>query len=842
MSHPINFSRSANFNHGWRFNLGDVAEASQAAFDDNDWRTLSVPHDWSVEHPFDEKLEGCTGYLPGGIGWYRKRFVTPESVPGGRTLVVFDGIYSRSEVWINGVSLGFRPYGYVPIVVDLTDHLVEAGGENVLAVRVDHSHYGDSRWYTGSGIYREVELVQLGPTHIPVWGTFVTTPQVSNDEAQVRVQTKVNHTGSEAGEFTLNTTVLDPAGTEVAKSSSTVSLAAQTQKEVTQEIAVANPKRWGIDTPNLYRVVTTLEQDGETLDRYETPFGIRTIRFDKQKGFFLNEQQTPIKGVCLHHDAGLVGVAVPKGVWRQRLETLKAGGCNAIRTAHNPPSAEFLDLCDEMGFLVQNEFYDEWDNPKDKRQNCNEKERDEIVAGHDEFFQEWAERDLKDTMLRDRNHPSVFQWSIGNEIEWTYPNYSKATGFFDMDWSGNYFWSQPPLPPEEIKKRILETETGENGEYVCATTAQKLAAWTRELDTTRPVTANCILPSASHASGYADALDVVGYSYRRVMYDYGQENSDKCIMGTENVPHWHEWKAVEEREFIPGLFLWTGVDYMGESNGRWPVKSSASGLLDTAGFPKPSYHLYKTFWSDEPHVVAYTAPLDGSPYVAGEGENEVVEKEPGAWERRLWFWHELHPHWEYEPGEEVVIEVFTNGASATLSLNGKPLGSRTLADQADRMCKWRVPYEPGELSVRIDGTDIEHLLVTPGKPAAVRLTAESTALSQDPGDVCRVVAQVVDADGNPVRQQQQEIAFELSQGLVSLGVDNGARDNVQPYQSDRIVTHYGRALLVVRADGDFTEAQVTANAEGLTAASLTIQPAPAESNHTRQPAQEPAFR
>ncbi|MEM9419864.1 MAG: glycoside hydrolase family 2 TIM barrel-domain containing protein [Planctomycetota bacterium] len=824
MSNPAPSPRTSNFNHGWRFNLGDVEAASQPAFDDADWRGLSLPHDWSVEHPFDEKLEGCTGYLPGGIGWYRKRFVTPESVPGGRTLVVFDGIYNRSEIWINGKSLGFRPYGYVPIVLDLTDHLVEAGGENILAVRVDHSHYGDSRWYTGSGIYRDVELIQVGPTHIPVWGKFVTTSKVTDSEAQVQIETQINHTGSESVELALNTCILDADGNEVAKASSPIDMASGAQQSFTQQLLVAQPKRWGIDTPNMYRAVTTLEKGGEVLDRYETPFGIRTIRFDKHKGFFLNEEHTLIKGVCLHHDGGLVGAAVPLGVWRRRLETLREGGCNAIRTAHNPPSAEFLDLCDEMGFLVQDEFYDEWDNPKDKRQNCNEKERDEIVAGHDEFFQEWAERDLKDTMLRDRNHPCVFQWSIGNEIEWTYPNYSKATGFFDMDWTGNYFWSQPPIGPEEIKKRILETETGENGEYVCATTAQKLAAWTRELDSTRPITANCILPSASHASGYADALDVVGYSYRRVMYDYGQEISDKCIMGTENVPHWHEWKAVVEREFVSGLFLWTGIDYMGESNKKWTSKSTRSGLLDTTGFGKPSYHLYKTLWSDEPHAQLFTIPLEDSVYEVGDG-GELVEKEPGSWERRLWFWHPLNPHWEYEPGQKVVVEAMTNMPNAELLLNGEKLGARKLEDQDDRICRWLVEYQPGELSIHAtDGqATAKHTLAAPSAAAGIHLTVDQTQLAADGRDVAHVVAQLVDAEGRPVRSENREIVFELGEGLRLLGVDNGAHDNTQPYASDRLVTHHGRALLIVQATAEAPEVSITATSGELAPASVSLE-------------------
>ncbi|MEM6550627.1 MAG: glycoside hydrolase family 2 TIM barrel-domain containing protein [Planctomycetota bacterium] len=824
-----NSPRTTGFSRSWRFALGDPEGACETGYDDGSWRGLDLPHDWSVEFPFDEGNEGCTGYLPGGLGWYRKHFPTPTLQPGGRLIVVFDGVYNRSSYWLNGQPLGEQPYGYSPFTFDLTDHLKAEGEQNVLAVRVDHERFADSRWYTGSGIYRGVELVQVGPTHVPVWGTYVTTPTVTDAYAEVCVETRVVHTLDGPCALTLVSTVIAPDGRAVAREGQMVELHGGSRQTLTQTLRVPDPKRWGLESCPLYRVVTTLERDGEVLDRYETPFGVRTIRFDKDRGFFLNGERTLIKGVCLHHDAGLVGAAVPDGVWRRRLLTLKAGGCNAIRTAHNPPSAAFLGLCDELGFLVQDEFYDEWDNPKDKRKNMGEKERDFVTEGHAEFFQEWAERDLKNTMLRDRNHPCVFQWSIGNEIEWTYPNYSKATGFWDMDWSGNYFWSTPPVPPEEIRRRLDESETGEDGAYVCGDTAKKLAAWTRELDTTRPVTANCILPSASHATAYGESLDVIGYSYRRVMYDYGHTHYDLPVMGTENVPQWHEWKAVIEREFVPGLFLWTGVDYMGESNGRWPIKSTRSGLLNTAGFPKPQYHLYKTLWSDEPHIAIYTTPLDGSPYEAGDG-GAVVEKKPGSHEHRLWFWHDLYPHWDYEAGTPVVVEAYINGASATLTLNGKDLGSRVLAEQDDHVCKWLVPFEPGELCVRIDGSDTKHRVVTPGKAAAIALSVDETELELGPGDVAHITAQVVDAEGRPVQAQENEVVFDVGEGLRVLGVDNGAADNVQPFQSNRLVTHQGRALLIVQAGVSEIETTVLCRAEGLADACVALSCIPASSD------------
>lgn len=380
---------------------------------------------------------------------------------------------------------------------------------------------------------------------------------------------------------------------------------------------------WSPEQPALYTAITTIRQGEHIVDRLDTRFGVRDIYFDPKTGFYLNGVKTAIKGVNLHHDAGAVGVAVPKDVWRRRLASLKRAGTNAIRTAHNPASEEFLNLCDEMGFLVQAEIFDEWDNPKDKRLNQWERHSDRISRGYADYFQQEAEEDLKIAVKRDRNHPSIFMWSIGNEIEWTYPRYKAATGYFDMNASGNYFYNPPFITEQEIKDRFHKSEPGQ---YVLAKTAAKLSNWVKELDTTRPVTANLILPSVSHISGYTDALDVVGYSYRRVIYDYGHERyPDKPIMGTENVVQWHEWKAVIEREFISGTFLWTGVDYLGEAHGAWPRKAVRSGMLDLAGFETPAYSLYRTLWSDEPYIAITTQTEDKSLYKR-DGKQKVVEK------------------------------------------------------------------------------------------------------------------------------------------------------------------------------------------------------------------------
>ncbi|MEM0964970.1 MAG: glycoside hydrolase family 2 TIM barrel-domain containing protein [Verrucomicrobiota bacterium] len=777
---------------GWRFLLGDMEGAEAPVFDDGDWRSVHIPHDWSVESSFDEGLEGATAYLPGGIGWYRKKF---RPLGTERTYLHFDGIYNHSTVYLNGKKLGDHPYGYSPFYFDITDWIVD--GENVVSVRVDRSRYCDSRWYTGSGIYRRAELIGTSETHVPVWGTFVTTPEVSRDRATVRIEVEI---AGPLDEVTVETEIVDPTGETVAKVESAA------LDKVTQIAEVLDPEFWELTTPQLYQAVTRVWMRSELLDTYVTRFGIRTIHFDADKGFFLNGKNTKVKGVCLHHDAGCVGAAVPDDVWRRRLETLKEAGCNAVRIAHNPASSDFLSLCDEIGLLVQDEFFDEWDNPKDKRLNMNDRHSDYISRGYAEHFEEWAERDLKDTIRSHRNHPSIFQWSIGNEIEWTYPRNAEATGFFHVDWSGNYFWDQPPNSPEEIR-RLLETLP--NGEHGIGRTAQKLSKWTKELDTSRPVIANCILPSSSYLSGYADALDVIGFSYRRVMYDYGHKNYPRLpLMGTENLPQWHEWKAVAERPFVAGTFLWTGIDYLGEVDNRWPVRANESGLLDTAGFPRGSYHMLKTLWSDDPHLHLTTQTLEWSPYSYDEKTGFIGEDDPTAWERKLWAWQEVNTHWNYTDGEMIAVEVYSNSDDVELFLNGQSLGSKKLSDFPDRIFKWAVPFEAGKLEARAAAAS--DAIETSGSPVGIELMRDGV----------HVIAQLVDEEGRPVKSEEREVRFSVSGVARILGVDNGSICSTQDFQSDRLTTSQGRCLLVL---SDSSSGEVFAHSPEIESAQIELE-------------------
>lgn len=803
-------SQAQDFNFDWLFKLEDDSEFSQPTYDDSAWRMLNLPHDWSVEFPFDEgKGDGATGYLPGGIAWYRKKFAVKQD-DEQLIFVLFDGIYNNAEIWCNGQSIGCNPYGYSPFWFDLTPYLNHETDEQILAVRVDHSRHVDSRWYTGSGIYRDVQLITKSRLHIPIWGTRLLTPEVSTDNAQITLEVTVKNDFSDTKAGILKTVILNPVGEEVAQVETTFSLDTQNEATLTQSIAVSNPELWHPDHPHMYKAMSYLSSNDDLHEVYETPFGIREFYFDPNEGFFLNGENMLIKGVCLHHDAGLVGAAVPDGVWQRRLRILKDAGCNAIRTAHNPASAAFWNLCDTMGFLVQEEFFDEWDNPKDKRLNKNDRHDDYHSRGYTEHFQKWAESDLKRTMLRDRNHPCIIQWSIGNEIEWTYPRYEKATGYFDAEADGNYFWTLPPYSPEEIKARFADLP---EDDYILAKTAKKLADWTREMDTSRPVIANCILPSASNVSDYADTLDIVGYSYRQVIYDRGHAAfPNKPIMGAENLGQWHEWKHVIERPFISGIFIWTGINYLGESHNKFPTKATASGLLDLAGFPQPSYYMYKSLWTDAPYIEMTTQRMEKSPYHLTDN-GDVEEDTIGAWQRRLWFWHETNEHWNYTEGELITIEIFSNCDEVELLLNGESLGRQNMQAQDDRIIKWIIPFAAGTLEARAyhknGQTTVTHIK-TASEPLAIQLVADKTTLTADSYDVAHIVAQLVDEHGVAVKHVERDISFAVKGACTILGVDNGASDSIQPYQSNRVRTSQGRALLIVQSSSQIVDTTISA--------------------------------
>jgi beta-galactosidase len=567
-----------NFDGGWRFLKADAGGAEQIVFDDSAWRQLNVPHDWSIEGPFaeDNKTGGAGGFLPSGIAWYRKHFTLPENDSGQCVAIEFDGVMANSDVWINGFHLGHRPYGYVSFSYALTGHL-NFDGDNVIAVRTDTSAQPASRWYSGAGIYRHVRLVVTGKVHIGSNAVFVSTPEVSTTRAMVKIETVVTNESDVPRKIIIQTKLISPTGDAgtVIKTSGTI--AGDTATNFVQQIVLPNPQLWNLDDPQLYRADSEVRADGEIVDAQTNVFGIRDAHFEADTGFWLNGKNFKIKGVCLYADGSAFGAAIPLAIWKARFTTLKSLGVNAIRTAHNPPAPEFLDLCDRMGFLVMDEMFDCWTvgkNPFD----------------YHLYFNEWSQTDERDTILRDRNHSSVIIYSVGNEIHDT--------------------------PQAEKAKRILKG----------------LVAVAHEADPTRPVTQALFRPNASHDydDGLADLLDVIGQNYREneILAAHEAKPSRK-ILGTENTHDRKQWTAVRDHPAYAGQFLRTGVDYLGESR-HWPLVEHSSGLLDRTGEPRPVAFERQSWWSDRPMVfmtrrlaVTDVMPVDPG-YAADEKYSQVL--------------------------------------------------------------------------------------------------------------------------------------------------------------------------------------------------------------------------
>jgi len=475
-----------------------------------------------------------------------------------------------------------------------------------------------------------------------------------------------------------------------------------------------------------------------------------------------------------------------------------------------------------MGFLVQDEAFDEWNNPKDKRHNYAQKEANPLTTGYTEHFTEWSERDIKSMIMRDRNHPSIIMWSIGNEIEWTYPGYESATGYWGSNKvkGVNYYWDEPPLDLDQIKENF---KTAEKGGYNLANTAKQLTTWVKEKDTTRPVTANLTIPSVSNFSGYADALDIVGLSYRQSVYDYVRKNyPDKTFLGTENWTQYHEWKQVLDKKYITGIFLWTGINYMGESR-EWPVRGSKSGLLDFAGFKKPSYHMFKTLWSEEPHIHITTQLLHKSPYKIDDQTNELVEKEKDWAAHKKWGWHSVNEHWNYEEGENVAVEVYTNQPKVELFLNEKSMGVRKLENQSDHVLKWLIPYKKGIITAKAVGSELKTSIKDAKELKRVSITTDTSVLAADGYEVAHIIVQLEDEDGVPIKHKDEEVIFEVAGDAKILGVDNGGKNVLEKYQSNKVQTLDGKALLIVQSNKNASEIKIKAISNAIESNTLIIK-------------------
>ena len=787
-----------SFDRGWRFLRGDAAGAEQPGFADGAWRRVDLPHDWSIEGPYDQQAAtgGAGSYLPTGIGWYRKHFTVPAALRGRRIAVEFDGVYQHSDVWLNGHHLGFWPYGYTPFAYDLTPYLNQGGGPNILAVRVDNSAQPNSRWYSGSGIDRRVWITATDPLRIADGGTYVTTPEVSAERAAVRVRTRVRNGRPDDAPVTLTSELLDATGRVAGTATATATVAAGGENEFDQTVNLAAPRLWSPATPDLYRLRSRVTVAGQVVDERETPFGVRRIEFDVDRGFLLNGAPLKLQGMCLHDDGGAVGAAVPERVWLRRLRLLQAMGCNAIRTAHNPPPPEFLDLCDWLGLLVMDEAFDEWTVRKPQLQH-----------GYSDYFNEWYERDLTAMIRRDRIHPCIVLWSAGNEI-----GDQLAPGGADV-------------------------------------LAKLIAVFHRE-DPARPVTAaldNVFTDHGGVPDAFTSQLDVVGYNYvdrwgtRRETYydDDRRAYPQRRFVGTEDTavygvrgsyelpaapaagaaprpPRYATamirpeqlWRYVRTHDFVTGDFFWTGIDYLGES--RWPGKAASSGAIDTAGFPKDAYYFFQSQWTAAPML-------------------------------------HLFPSWNWPGREGQVIPVlaYTNCDTVELFLNGRSLGVKAYesprqgnaggwnryarpvvpATTADLHLSWDVPYAPGVLKAvgyREGRAVAESEVRTAGAPAALVLSADTDHLRADGADVASVAVSVVDAAGTVVPNADNLIRFKVEGPGALLATDNGDPSSHEPYQAPQRRAFHGLALALVRAGATPGDLRLTAEADGLRPATLVL--------------------
>ncbi len=810
---------------GWKFFLGDSSGAEAPAFSDASWRTVDLPHDWSIESkPEKDNPSGSgEGFFPGGIGWYRKSFHAPASWKGKRVSIEFDGVYRDATVYLNGHKLGTHPYGYTSFSFDLTPDLNFAG-TNVLAVRVDNSAQPNSRWYSGSGIYRHVRVLVTNPTHVAHWGIFITTPEATSAAAKVSIRTRISNESSGAAMVVVETTLLNKAGSKVGRSQSKLSLQPGQEEEASQEIEVSAPSLWSPQSPSLYQAVSTVRRDGRVIDRVTTSFGIRTLAWSAAQGLLLNGKSVKLTGGSVHHDNGPLGAAAFDRAEERRVELLKAAGMNAVRTAHNPPSPAFLDACDRLGLLVLDEPFDVWEAHK-------------VKFDYGSNFDEWWKRDISSMVLRDRNHPSVVIWGIGNEI------------------------------PE------LEVDRG-------GAMGKELADQVRALDKTRPLT--LAFPGTTTkptAEAVFSQLDITGYNYN-ILPTYQKDHEklpSRIMLTTESWPAkaFALWQVSHDNPYILGDLTWTAMDYLGESGiGAWqygtpeqakmaqgmagmmagtamidqmftgmangkdvmaemaknssdpsakammevfmhgyPWHGAVCGDLDLTGFRKPQSYYRDIIWNGGDRVYA-TVRLPEP-----EGKKIIAI---------MWATYPTLPSWTWpgQEGKNLQVEVYSGAEKVQLFLNDKLIGEKPTGREQEFKAEFSVPYAPGTLKavgLRGDRTVAESVLTTTGKAVRLRLTADRNQINADGEDLSFVIVEAVDAAGRPVLDADQNVRFEMSGPGTIAAVGNGDAQDPDSYQGHERKLYQGRALVVIRSSRQAGAIKLTARTLGLSDASLAIQ-------------------
>ncbi|MCC8019153.1 MAG: DUF4982 domain-containing protein [Rikenellaceae bacterium] len=762
-----------NFDFDWRFRLGELPGADAPALDDGEWRTLHLPHDFSIEQPFEQQMGGSMGYLPGGVGWYRKSFDVPADYRGRKISILFDGVYHRSDVYVNGRHIGFYPYGYIGFEYDLSPYL-NYGGGNVIAVRVDHSDAASSRWYSGSGIYRSVWLTVTDPVRVQTWGTYITTPEVSMEMATVNIVTTLENNGNGRKNVTLENIILNHNGERINSSSVAVSLPKGSNTDVEQRLAIPDPILWDLDNPYRYTMRTLVVSDGEVVDSYESPFGVRWFEFDPDRGFFLNGRHIKMKGMNLHEDAGALGVAVPYRANERKMQILKEFGCNAIRFSHNPPSPDMLELCDRLGFLAIDEAFDKWKS-----------------GYYSEYYDRWWQTDLGSMIRRDRNHPCIVLWSIGNET-------------------------------------VEQNDTGGEGTRM----AETMRDFVHGLEPTRPVMA--AIASANVAqmpylkNGFAESLDVVGFNYMEPWLDrIHEENPDWVIFGSEVMPFYYgrddsvrdyfpynPWNDYARKDYLFGYFIWAGVDYIGESSG-WPSKGWPTGPFATTMREKPRAAYLRSEWNDAPMVRITVA-------------DQSLPIDPG---KDHWSWPHLADHWTFPQytGHIIQVQTITNCEEVELNVGGIWTGRRRTEDYANNTIVWYVPYphdwQDGRITARgfIAGREVaSYELCRAGDAVRMDIVPDRSEIRADGKDLVYINVELKDNAGVVVPVQDRTVHFEMSGPGRIMGVDSGDLRSCESYKGDSHTTYFGFVQAIVQSEREAGEITVTVRADGLPDNSVRI--------------------
>lgn len=771
--------RKQLFDYGWKFALGDYSDASSIHYNDNDWRTLDLPHDWSIEDRTDpaNPMGNDGGYFPAGIGWYRKSFELPSTYKDKKVGIYFEGVYMNAEVFVNGKSVGMHPYGYSSFYYDLTSYL-RYGEKNIIAVRVDNSQQKNCRWYTGSGIYRHVWLTATNPVHINHWGVAITTPEVDESKAVVQVKTVLRNESSSGRRVTL-TTQLRRGEEEAGKGENAVELPANGTKEVIQTISVLRPALWSPASPELYKAYLTVSEASNTLDHTTETFGIRTITYSAEKGLFLNGKRIILNGGCLHHDNGLLGAAAYDRAEERKAELMKAAGFNAVRTAHNIPSEAFLHACDRLGLLVIDEPFDGWRDSKNK-------------YDYSTLFDQWWQQDVESMVLRDRNHPSIFCWSIGNEV---------------------------------IERKKLEV----------VTTAKKLADHVHKFDFSRPVTS--ALAAWDNDWEIYDPLaavhDIVGYNYllHRAPADH-QRVPSRVIMQTESYPRdaFANWALVEDNNYIIGDFVWTAIDYLGESGiGRYyyvgetegehyernhyPWHGAYCGDIDLTGWRKPISHYRELLYNSEKKLYMSVKEPD---HFYGKIKETLWSVWP-TWESWNWPGHE---------GKEIQVEVYSRYSKVRLYLNDRLIGEQLTGREQQFKAVFTLSYEPGILKavgVEAEVEVEETIMKTSGNPAQIKLTADRTEIKADGQDLTFVTVEIQDKEGIIEPNANNHLSFDVKGTGVIAAVGNADLKDTDSYVGHQRKAWKGRAIVVVKSTQKKGKIVLKVTSPGLIPATVTIR-------------------